>query len=126
VAGKRKKHTSTFKAKVALEAVKGRHTVRELASRYEIHPTLINNWKRQLLGEAAEVFENGRPAQDTGQGMKEAELYQEIGRLKVQLDWLKKKPPSSRIEMRSLIDPNDTCISVTQGRLIAEAGYASS
>lgn len=91
MAGKRKKHSSTFKAKVALEAIKGRHTVRELASRYEIHPTLINNWKRQLLEEASEVFEHGRPPQNAGQGIKEGELYEEIGRLKVQLDWLKKK-----------------------------------
>jgi len=91
VAGKRKKHSSTFKSKVALEAIKGRHTVRELAIRYEIHPTLINNWKRQLLEEASDVFEHGRPAQEAGQAIKEAELYEEIGRLKVQLDWLKKK-----------------------------------
>ena len=91
MAGKRKKHSSTFKAKVALEAIKGRHTVRELASRYEIHPTMINNWKRQLLEDAAEVFEQGRSTQETGQAIKEAELYEEIGRLKVQLDWLKKK-----------------------------------
>ncbi len=91
MAGKRKKHSSAFKSKVALEAIKGRHTVRELAVRYEIHPTLINNWKSQLLEDASGVFERGRPSQDTGQGIKEAELYEEIGRLKVQLDWLKKK-----------------------------------
>ena len=91
MAGKRKKHASGFKAKVALEAVQGRYTVRELAARYEIHPTLVNNWKRQLTQEAAEVFDRDRPAAMTGQSTKEAELYEEIGRLKMQLDWLKKK-----------------------------------
>ena len=49
MAGKRKKYSASYKAKVALEAIKGRQTVRELAVKYEIHPTLINNWKAQLL-----------------------------------------------------------------------------
>lgn len=91
MAGKRKKHSSSFKAKVALEAVQGRYTVRELAVRYEIHPTLINNWKRLLLEEAAEIFERGPTPGQSEQAVREAVLYEEIGRLKVQLDWLKKK-----------------------------------
>ena len=91
MAGKRKKHSTGFKAKVALEAVQGRYTVRELAARYEIHPTLVNNWRRQLTEDAADVFDRDRPSQDPGQAAKEAELYEVIGRLKMQLDWLKKK-----------------------------------
>lgn len=91
MAGKRKKHSSTFKAKVALEAVQGRYTVRELAARYEIHPTLINNWKRLLLEEASEIFERGPTPGQSDQAAREAQLYEEIGRLKVNLDWLKKK-----------------------------------
>ena len=91
MAGTRRKHSSSFKAKVALEAIQGRYTVRELAARYEIHPTLITNWKRQLTEEAMEIFERGPSTRETESSAKEAQLYEEIGRLKVQLDWLKKK-----------------------------------
>lgn len=90
MAGKRKKYTAAFKAKVALEAVKGRLTAREVAVKYEIHPTLVNNWKKQLLDQVADIFDNPRgpkSEQDTGEGP----LFEEIGRLKMQLDWLKKK-----------------------------------
>jgi transposase-like protein len=90
MARKRKSHTSAFKAQVALAAVKGDRTVNELASHFSVHPTLIHAWKKQLLGGAEAVFASGSrtpgPQED-----KTAELYEQIGRLKVELDWVKKK-----------------------------------
>ena len=89
---KRKRHDAGFKAKVALEAIRERKTVSELASQYSIHPTQVNDWKRQLLSGAVEVFEaNQGSSRNTRDEGKEAELYEQIGRLKVELEWLKKK-----------------------------------
>jgi putative transposase len=89
MAGKRKSHTPAFKAQVALAAVKGDRTVNELAAQYGVHPTLIHAWKKQLLAGAEAVFANGTKA--TSIEDKSAELYEQIGRLKVELDWVKKK-----------------------------------
>ena len=86
---KRKTHTPAFKAQVALAAVKGDKTVNELAAQFGVHPTLIHAWKKQLLAGAEAVFANGAkaaPAED-----KSAELYEQIGRLKMELEWMKKK-----------------------------------
>ena len=91
MAGKRKQHTAAFKAQVALAAVKGDRTVNELASHYGVHPTLIHAWKKQFLAGAAAVFANGRPAGDGDAEARQAELYEQIGRLKMELEWLKKK-----------------------------------
>jgi putative transposase len=87
----RKHHSKEFKAKVALEAVKGVHSLSELASRYKVHPTQIAQWKRQLVENAPLVFERGCSGGvvDT-QGLT-APLYQEIGRLKMEVDFLQKK-----------------------------------
>ena len=86
---KRKKHLEEFKAKVALEAVKGIRTLSELSSVYQVHPTVIGQWKRQLIAGAAAVFSAGRVGK-TEEEMT-APLYEEIGRLKMENDWLKKK-----------------------------------
>ena len=91
MAGKRKQHTAAFKAQVALAAVKGDKTVSELASLHSVHPTLIHAWKKQLFQGAAAVFASGVKA-DTGDAeARQAELYEQIGRLKMELEWLKKK-----------------------------------
>jgi transposase len=90
MAGKRKSHSAGFKAQVALAAIKGDKTVNELASQFGVHPTLIHGWKKQLLAGAEAVFGSG--AKSTGPPEdKSAELYEQIGRLKVELDWVKKK-----------------------------------
>jgi putative transposase len=89
MAGKRKQHSAAFKAQVALAALKGDKTVNELASQYGVHPTLIHAWKKQLLAGAEAVFAGGKAAAPTED--KSAELYEQIGRLKVELDWVKKK-----------------------------------
>jgi putative transposase len=90
MAGKRKSHSAAFKAQVALVAIKGDKTVNELASQFGVHPTMIHAWKKQLLAGAEGVFASG--AKSTGPPEdKSAELYEQIGRLKVELDWVKKK-----------------------------------
>jgi transposase-like protein len=88
---KRNKHTAALKAQVALAALKGDKTVNELASRYGVHPTLIHTWKRQLLEGAEGVFASGAKAAGADAEAVQAELYEHIGRLKMDLEWLKKK-----------------------------------
>jgi transposase-like protein len=91
MAGKRKQHTAGFKAQVALAAVKGDRTVNELAGQYGVHPTLIHAWKKQLLAGADQVFQNGSKAVAADAEAEKAELFEQIGRLKMELEWLKKK-----------------------------------
>jgi transposase-like protein len=87
----RKKHSAQFKAKVALEAVKGKKSIAELASQFEIHPNMINKWKKQLLEDLPSIFTD-RNKHGSGEDEKLKErLYQQIGQLQVELDWLKKK-----------------------------------
>ena len=91
MAGKRKQHTAAFKAQVALAAFKGDKTVNELASQYGVHPTLIHAWKKRLLTGADQVFQNGARATTSDAEAQKAELFEQIGRLKMELEWLKKK-----------------------------------
>jgi transposase-like protein len=91
MAGKRKNHTPAFKAQVALAALKGDKTVNELAGRFGVHPTLIHAWKKQLLHGAEAAFGNGARAEAKDAEAVQAQLYEQIGRLKMELEWLKKK-----------------------------------
>jgi len=92
MAGKRKQYTAAFKAQVALAARKGDKTVNELASQYGVHPTLSHDWKRPLLAGAAQVFAHGVSASTAADAeAQKAELFEQIGRLKMELEWLKKK-----------------------------------
>jgi transposase len=94
MAGKRKTHTAGFKAQVALAALKGDRTVNELAGQFGIHPTLIHSWKKQLLAGAEEVFANGSKVAAVDAEVVQAQLYEQIGRLKMELEWVKKKAAS--------------------------------
>lgn len=88
----RKKYTPAFKAKVALESIKEDKTSAELASLYQVHPGQIRNWRLAAKRELIEIFTDGRK-RDTERDKDELiqELYRQIGQLKVDLDWLKKK-----------------------------------
>lgn len=111
---KRKRHSAEFKAKVALEAVKGLKTSSELAREYQVHPTQISQWKRQLLDTLPEVFRSGKAAQQEAAETLTAALYEEIGRLKMELNWLKKALPGSTEGKRMLIQPDHLKISTAR------------
>ena len=87
----RKSFTAAFKAKVALEAIKGQRTAQELAALYGVHPTQITTWKKQLVAEAADIFTRRGIHDNEAIEQERAELYQQIGKLQVELDWLQKK-----------------------------------
>ena len=88
---KRKRRSAEFKFKVALEAARGTKTLGELSSEYEVHPSQISEWKSLLLKDGASIFSTGTARQQRDQEALQAELYEQIGRLKMELEWLKKK-----------------------------------
>jgi len=92
--GRRKQHSAELKAKVAIAALKGEHTASELASMYGVHPTQIGMWKKQALDLLTEGFSSRRSSAVRAQEDLTDTLYQQIGQLKVELDWLKKKAAS--------------------------------
>ena len=87
----RRKHSPAFKAKVGLEAVKGQETVAQLAARYESNPRQIQAWEKALVEGASGVFGNGKEQQGRNDAALFARLYQEIGQLKVERDFLSKR-----------------------------------
>lgn len=91
MARKRRVLSSKFKAKVALAAIRGDKTLAELASRFGVHGNQVSAWKQSLLERAEELFEDGRKRTKADQEVSEEELYAQIGRLKMELEWLKKK-----------------------------------
>ena len=88
---KRKAFASKFKAKVAIEALKGHQTVNQIAAEFEVHPSQVNAWKKLLLEESSDIFSKGRKQQTENSEEEKDKLYSQIGRLKVEVDWLKKK-----------------------------------
>ena len=87
----RKRYSAEFKAWVALEAIKGHKTLNELACTYGVHPSPITHWKHQLEQEVPYIFSVGWDKRAHDHEALQAQLYQQIGQLKVELDWLKKK-----------------------------------
>ena len=88
---KRKSYPAAFKAQVAVAAVKEDRTVNQLASQFEVHATLIHGWKKQLLTGAESIFSDGAKVAAVNAEARQGELYEQIGRLKMELEWLKKK-----------------------------------
>jgi len=91
MAAKRKSHSAAFKAQVDLAAHKGDRTVNELAGHYGVHPTLIHAWKKQLAQGAEEIFDSPAKPASADAEARQAELFEQIGRLKMELEWLKKR-----------------------------------
>ena len=110
MAGKRSPRSVEFKAKVALAAVRERKTASELASQFGVHPTQIHQWKKQLVASAADSFRDGRKRPRVAD--HEAELYEQIGRLKMELELLKKKLPRSTDRLRGLVEPSHGRLSI--------------
>ena len=87
----RRRFSAEFKFQVALEAAKGTKTLNELSSEYSVHSNQISGWKRELLRSGATLFSSKYAQQQREQEAVQAELYEQIGRLKMELEWLKKK-----------------------------------
>jgi len=88
---KRRRRNAQFKFEVALEAAKGLQTASQIASSREVHPNQISVWKKQLLTDGPAIFRPSTSQKQKAQDVREAELYEQIGRLKMELEWLKKK-----------------------------------
>jgi putative transposase len=109
---KRKIHTPEFKVRVALDAIRGLKTASELASQYQIHPVQITQWKKQAIEGLPEVFQRSRPKKTKSEEEVTSPLYEEIGRLKMELDWLKKNLLSSGKDRRMAIETQSAAISI--------------
>lgn len=91
----RRRFSAALKARVAIEAIKAQRSISELAGQHQVHPVQITQWKQQLLSSAERVFADGRMSEKKDQEELVARLYQQIGQLKCELDWLQKKLSSS-------------------------------
>ena len=89
----RRTFLASFKAKIAIEAIKEQLTISELAQKHQLHPNQIATWKKEFLAKADTVFDNGKAHQEELETLRsrQSELYREIGELKMDRDWLKKK-----------------------------------
>jgi putative transposase len=108
----RRQHSAEFKAKVALEALRGERTINELAAEYGVHPVQVTQWKQVVLEGVPQLFSRRRGAKAKEEEALKAILYQQIGQLKVELDWLKKKLAISVEAKRQLVEPEHPRISV--------------
>jgi transposase-like protein len=86
------KRSPRFKLTVGLEAIKGQKTLNQIASEYKVNPSLVSKWKKQILDQGSVIFEGGTTVgKEQAQAKEEAKLYEQIGRLKMELEWVKKK-----------------------------------
>ena len=118
---KRKVHSADFKAKVGMEAVRGMKTLNEIGQEYGVHPVVVGQWKKEILSRAATLFEGKRGPKPAAHADEER-LYGEIGRLKMELDWLKKSPDYERRDAHGLDRPESGTIAVAAMR----AGWSGS
>ena len=87
----RRKHTSEFKARVAIEAIKGLKTMSEIAAEYEIHPVMVGNWKKEMMEHLPEIFENKNARKDKDNDREKEQLHGKVGQLTMEVDFLEKK-----------------------------------
>ena len=87
----RKSYTGDYTAKIVVEAIKGQQPINQLASKYGVHPNLITEWKKQALAGLPQVLSDRRGREEKAEEELKAQLYQQIGQLKLELEWLKKK-----------------------------------
>jgi len=87
----RKKHTTKFKARVAIEAIKGERTIAEIASEYKIHPNMVTLWKKKAVSNMSQIFEKANNRNDKDQEKENDNLFKTIGKMKIENEWLKKK-----------------------------------
>jgi transposase len=90
-AKKRKVHGADYKAKVGLEAIRGVKTINQIAQEFGVHPVQVGQWKKEILEQASKLFEGKRGPKAVNEHSEPERLYSEIGKLKMELDWLKKK-----------------------------------
>lgn len=88
---RRSKHSAEFKAQVARDAIEGRFTLSELAAKYEVHQNMISRWKQEALEGLSDIFTKRKSREEKDTEKEKDELYKQIGQLKVEVDWLKKK-----------------------------------
>jgi putative transposase len=110
--GTRKRYSAAFKARVALEAAKQTRTLAELSGAFQVHSVQISQWKKQLLDGIESLFRDGRRRDHDESQAIQAELYEQIGRLKMELEWLKKKLPASTDLKRPLVEPENPHLSI--------------
>jgi len=108
----RKKHSPAFKAQVALEAAKQAKTIAELAKQFQVHPVQISQWKKQLLDGMESLFQNGSAARQPDPEKVQAELYEQLGRLQMELAWVKKNLPREVESRRVLIESSNSQLSI--------------
>lgn len=108
----RRQFSEKFKFQVAVEALKELKTINEIAGQYEVHPTQVKQWKKQLQESGTDVFSERGQKVAEAQADIEANLYEQIGRLKMELEWLKKKLPESALARCTLIEPEHPELSV--------------
>ena len=104
---KRQVFGSAFKARVALAAVRGDRTTAQLASQFSVHTSQVTAWKKHLLSQASGLFEDGRRRSGEDDSGQEEQLYEQIGRLKMEVEWLKKICPA---RLRSFVDASNRTI----------------
>ena len=103
---KRKRYTIDFKFRVALEAVKEKKTINQIAGEHEVHPNQVGQWKRQLLEEGSKIFGTGNGRREKESEARRQELYEQIGRQKMELEWLKKSCPIRSMKRGALLNPS--------------------
>jgi putative transposase len=109
---RQKRHPAAFKAKVALEAAMQTRTLAELSKASQVHPVQISQWKKQLLDAAESLFGDGRCRERDQSEALQAELYEQIGRLNMELEWLKKRLPAAADLKRLLVEPENPHLSI--------------